>query len=177
MTPSATSARAASPLPCSIRPVSRPVSVGASRTPGAATDRSSPCSPGATCAKRSGSTSCPRTPSASTTRWPRTRWRRPGSTPLRRQTTYRAAEIGLIRGLFWQPHHVELLPTAAGGRCEACQGDSPRLVPAFNKAPFAFGVMGCWLHPHSTQQGDLHQARRSGCATASSTPARPPGIS
>ena len=77
--------------------------------------------------------------------------------PLRRQATYRAAEIGLCRGLFWQPNHIELLPTAAGGCCEACQGDSPRLIPAFNKAPFTFNVEGLWLHPHSPQQWDLHQ--------------------
>ena len=77
--------------------------------------------------------------------------------PLRRQATYRAPEIGLSRGLFWQPLHVELLPTAAGGRCEACQGDSPHLIPAFNKAPFTFNVEGLWLHPHSPRQWELHQ--------------------
>jgi len=77
--------------------------------------------------------------------------------PLLRHASYRAQEIGLIRGLWWQPHRLELLPSAVGGYCEACQGHSPRLIPTFRKQPFSFEVEGCWRHPHSPRQWELKQ--------------------
>ncbi|WP_307744129.1 type I-E CRISPR-associated protein Cse1/CasA [uncultured Pantoea sp.] len=60
-----------------------------------------------------------------------------------------AHSIGLARGLFWQPAHIELSPPSAAGQCSACGGQADKRYLSFLKAKFNYTVEGFWLHPHS----------------------------
>lgn len=60
-----------------------------------------------------------------------------------------AARIGLLRGLFWQPNHIELCSPVDGGRCSGCGRIAPARYDGFRKAKFNFTVEGTWPHPHS----------------------------
>lgn len=60
-----------------------------------------------------------------------------------------AASIGLARGLFWQPAHIELSPPSSGGLCTACGAEVEKRYLSFLKAKFNYTVEGFWLHPHS----------------------------
>lgn len=62
-----------------------------------------------------------------------------------------AEDIGLTRGLFWQPNHVELCRSDIGGRCSLCGHQVDKLYDGFKKAKFNFTVEGLWPHPHSPQ--------------------------
>ena len=57
------------------------------------------------------------------------------------------SNIGLIRGLLWQPAHFELLPSTEG-RCSVCNADS-HIYTGFNKEKFNYTVDGIWPHPLS----------------------------
>jgi len=73
--------------------------------------------------------------------------------------TYLAAELGLLRGLFWQPAHVELL-SAEGGQCDHCGGVVERRYASFNKEKFTYQLAGVWPHPHSPRQWEEKKGER-----------------
>ncbi len=75
--------------------------------------------------------------------------------PLAAKATYHAHEIGLVRGLFWQPARLELGAAQDGGRCDACHAETPGLYRSFNKEKFVYDLEGQWLHPHSPRQWEL----------------------
>lgn len=60
-----------------------------------------------------------------------------------------AANIGLVRGLFWQPDHIELCPAIGAGQCTGCGQHVDQRYSGFFKAKFNFTVDGTWPHPHS----------------------------
>lgn len=60
-----------------------------------------------------------------------------------------AANIGLVRGLFWQPDHIELCPAIGAGQCSGCGQHAENRYSGFFKAKFNFTVNGTWPHPHS----------------------------
>lgn len=60
-----------------------------------------------------------------------------------------AHSIGLARGLFWQPAHIELSPPSSGGQCSACGAIVEKRYLSFLKAKFNYTIEGFWLHPHS----------------------------
>ena len=80
--------------------------------------------------------------------------------PLRANGLYSSHDIGLIRGLFWQPAHIELAPPIGGGRCDACYVESSSRVAAFNKEKFVYNLDGSWPHPHSPRQWNLKKGQR-----------------
>lgn len=80
--------------------------------------------------------------------------------PLRAAGDYPVHEIGLIRGIFWQPAHIELAPASGHGRCDACYAESASLVSSFNKEKFVYNLDGIWKHPHSPRQWDLKKGQR-----------------
>lgn len=57
-----------------------------------------------------------------------------------------AHETGLLRGLFWQPAHIELVCEEGHGTCDCCGNDDQRYV-GFNKAKFVYDFSGVWPHP------------------------------
>ncbi len=59
-------------------------------------------------------------------------------------------EIGLIRGLFWQPARVELVKSAANEPCDLLGGEPGSTYSGFRKEKFNFTVHGVWPHPHGT---------------------------
>lgn len=57
--------------------------------------------------------------------------------------------IGLVRGLLWQPAHVELQSPVASEPCSCCGIPTDKVFTAFNKAKFSYTIVGTWPHPHS----------------------------
>jgi len=71
--------------------------------------------------------------------------------PIPPRTTIPATPIGLLRGLFWQPCHVELLWSTNDrpDMCDCCGQASKLLSYGFKKAQFKYKISGLWPHPHS----------------------------
>lgn len=68
---------------------------------------------------------------------------------------YHPQQIGLPKGLFWQPAHVELTPLEETGGCHCCGAAADRLYGGFLKEKFSgFTVKEppLWPHPHSPRQ-------------------------
>lgn len=80
--------------------------------------------------------------------------------PIQEKETIRWNEIGLARGLFWQPARVELIRAGATAPCDVLGGEAGQSYTAFRKEKFNFTVEGLWPHPHgamtaSTKKGAL----------------------
>lgn len=69
--------------------------------------------------------------------------------PIPAGATIPAASIGLLRGLFWQPAHIELCPPIEAGLCTGCGQQHTKRYNGFLKAKFNFTIEGLWPHPHS----------------------------
>ncbi|KAB8306225.1 type I-E CRISPR-associated protein Cse1/CasA [Erwinia endophytica] len=69
--------------------------------------------------------------------------------PIASNEKIHAQSIGLARGLFWQPAHIELSPPASGGQCSGCGAIVETRYLSFLKAKFNYTIEGFWLHPHS----------------------------
>ncbi|EOV8962257.1 type I-E CRISPR-associated protein Cse1/CasA [Cronobacter turicensis] len=70
-------------------------------------------------------------------------------TPVKNGEEINATQIGLVRGLFWQPAHIELTAPVEGGKCSACGHSASRRYNGFLKEKFNFTIKGLWPHPHS----------------------------
>lgn len=82
--------------------------------------------------------------------------------PIKAQDNIQAQQIGLLRGLFWQPDHVELLPPRRGATCVCCGFPTEYAYDGFKKAKFNFTITGTWPHPHSprtmsNKKGDMQE--------------------
>jgi len=69
--------------------------------------------------------------------------------PIQASEKIAAQEIGLVRGLLWQPAQVELMPSSAEGTCDCCGFKSKPVYSTFRKAKFNYTIEGVWPHPHS----------------------------
>lgn len=69
--------------------------------------------------------------------------------PIESGANIPAGGIGLVRGLFWQPDHIELCPPIGEGQCSCCGQQATQRYAGFLKAKFNFTVTGVWPHPHS----------------------------
>ncbi len=69
--------------------------------------------------------------------------------PIAANAAIAAANIGLVRGLFWQPDHIELCSPVDAGQCTGCGLHAEKRYSGFFKAKFNFTVNGTWPHPHS----------------------------
>lgn len=79
--------------------------------------------------------------------------------PVVAGSTVHAGSIGLRRGLFWQPAHVELRPAAAGD-CEHCGASGVARHGGFLKEKFVYTLAGLWPHPHSPRQWTVKKGER-----------------
>lgn len=68
--------------------------------------------------------------------------------PIKRQETVHWNEIGLVRGLFWQPARVEMLRAAEVSACDVLGTERQPVYTGFRKQKFGFTVAGLWPHPH-----------------------------
>ena len=59
-----------------------------------------------------------------------------------------STEIGLLRGLFWQPAHVELIPTVVESVCDLTSQTFPTVYEKFCSEKFSYNMQGIWPHPH-----------------------------
>lgn len=71
--------------------------------------------------------------------------------PIREKQTIYTHDIGLARGLFWQPAHVELVSADAEAPCDVLGGEPGPSYAGFRKEKFNFTVEGLWPHPHGTR--------------------------
>ena len=70
-------------------------------------------------------------------------------------STLMATEIDLLKGLFWQPAHIELkkpFPKEKRGSCSFCGFTASAYYTYFSKEKFNFSIEGLWPHPHSSRQ-------------------------
>lgn len=68
--------------------------------------------------------------------------------PIREKEIIRWNEIGLVRGLFWQPARVELVKSEVNAPCDVLGGKAVPVYTGFLKEKFNFTVEGVWPHPH-----------------------------
>lgn len=71
--------------------------------------------------------------------------------PIREKQTIHASSIGLARGLFWQPAHVELVKAEEEASCDVLGGPATPVYTGFRKGKFNFTVDGLWPHPHGAR--------------------------
>jgi CRISPR system Cascade subunit CasA len=78
--------------------------------------------------------------------------------PIRPGTT-KVQNIGVVRGLFWQPAHVELLPPAdLSTSCSCCGCHTSHMYTGFSVAKFSdYAIEGTWPHPHSPRTLKLNK--------------------
>jgi len=79
--------------------------------------------------------------------------------PIKAGSSIPASSIGLLRGLFWQPAHIELITNSAGV-CQFYGSMEESLVTAFNKEKFVYNIIGQWIHPHSPRYWQLKKGER-----------------
>jgi CRISPR system Cascade subunit CasA len=72
-------------------------------------------------------------------------------------------QIGLMRGLFWQPAHIELVKACEARACGVLGGDATAGYSEFLKEKFNFTVEGVWPHPHGamnwSEKKDVREQR------------------
>lgn len=70
-----------------------------------------------------------------------------------------AHETGLLRGLFWQPAHIELVREEGRGSCDCCGKEAQRYI-GFKKEKFVYEFNGVWPHPHGPRVYKLARGMR-----------------
>lgn len=91
--------------------------------------------------------------------------------PITEQSTIYWNEIGLARGLFWQPARVELVKTTQDASCGVLGGEAVPGYSGFLKEKFNYTIDGVWPHPHGAlslnrKRGALDQRFASFTTTA-----------
>jgi len=79
--------------------------------------------------------------------------------PIKAKSSISASNIGLLRGLFWQPAHIELIYSNAG-QCQFYGNHEDHLVTGFNKEKFVYEIIGQWVHPHSPRYWQLKKGSK-----------------
>lgn len=77
--------------------------------------------------------------------------------PILEKSTIPWNEIGLMRGLFWQPARVELVESEKLAPCDVLGGDAVQGYSGFRKEKFNFTVEGVWPHPHGAMTMNLRK--------------------
>ena len=77
--------------------------------------------------------------------------------PILEKSTIHWNEIGLMRGLFWQPARVELVKSEALAPCDMLGGEAMQGYTGFRKEKFNFTVDGVWPHPHGAMTMSLRK--------------------
>lgn len=75
--------------------------------------------------------------------------------PIQQKAIIHWNEIGLVRGLFWQPAQVELMKSEKIAPCDVLGGKPVPGYSSFRKEKFNFTVEGMWPHPHGAMTMNL----------------------
>ncbi len=75
--------------------------------------------------------------------------------PVQEEAVIRWNDIGLLRGLFWQPARVELVKVEQLTSCDVLGGEAVSGYSGFRCEKFSFTVEGLWPHPHGTMTMNL----------------------
>ena len=70
-----------------------------------------------------------------------------------------AHKTGLVRGLFWQPAHIELVKGEEVSECDCC-GQQDVLYTGFKKEKFVYDFNGVWPHPHGPRVYKVAKGQR-----------------
>lgn len=71
--------------------------------------------------------------------------------PIKANESIKWNDIGLVRGLFWQPTRLELVQEKTPYSCDVLEGDPVQVYAVFLKEQFKFSVDGLWPHPHGAR--------------------------
>lgn len=71
--------------------------------------------------------------------------------PITRGELIYSTQISLLRGLFWQPAHVELIPTTDHGTCDITGQNFDHGYEGFFSERFSYNLQGVWPHPHGVR--------------------------
>lgn len=92
---------------------------------------------------------------------PETREQKPNwIAPVKAGEVFQFNQLGLLRGLFWQPAHIELAMSEQGGHCASCGKTGETLYAGFKKEKFVYEMKGVWPHPHSPRYWDLKKGEK-----------------
>jgi CRISPR system Cascade subunit CasA len=75
--------------------------------------------------------------------------------PIQANEIIKWNDIGLVRGLFWQPTRLELLQDPLITTCDVLEGAPTQVYSGFLKEKFKFAVDGLWPHPHGSRTAIL----------------------
>lgn len=78
--------------------------------------------------------------------------------PIAEKSTIHWNQIGLMRGLFWQPAHVELIKSDQARACDVLGGEATAGYRGFLKEKFNFAIEGVWPHPHGAMNMALKKS-------------------
>lgn len=71
--------------------------------------------------------------------------------PIKANESIKWNDIGLVRGLFWQPTRLELVQEKTPYSCDILGGNPVQVYAVFLKEQFKFSVDGLWPHPHGAR--------------------------
>lgn len=78
---------------------------------------------------------------------------------IKAEAKIHSSNIGLNRGLLWQPAHFELLPAKTPANCNCCGCLKP-VYKGFNKAKFNYTIEGVWPHPFSARSFSIKKGEK-----------------
>ncbi len=95
--------------------------------------------------------------------------------PLEHKQEIKASEIGLLRGLFWQPIQMMVDWQRGDITCDSCQQPTSVYGENFSKEKLEYKLAGLWPHPHSPTNTFLKKEDKSLVTVASSFNNSAPG--
>ena len=75
--------------------------------------------------------------------------------PIKEKSKISSTKIGLLRGLFWQPAHIELTIESQAAFCDFHGLKNQKVVSGFKTEKFVYEIIGPWKHPHSPSTFEL----------------------
>lgn len=81
--------------------------------------------------------------------------------PIEAAKTQHAANLGLMRGYFWQPAKLRLQPPMPASVCDCCGSGIEAGYAGFIKEKFNYTLEGLWPHPLSPRQWEVKQGTKS----------------
>jgi len=74
--------------------------------------------------------------------------------PMHVKQVIHSHEIGLVRGLFWQPARVELIRAVGAAPCDLLGDKDTTVYTGFRKEKFNYTIEGLWPHPHGAMTAE-----------------------